>query len=196
MGVSQWTTLWSTAKKAYCCSKHSIFCAGAGYGHSVVKNSPGCELQRMKHQVVVWCFSQVVVRIVIPGRHLFLKNKYYNLDDFCCLPVGSNYVSHSTYYSPVHTGHVIYTHGDTLHGHSGYGYYTGGHSYSYGAGHSYGGHSIYGDGHFSHSGSFSYGHGQGFSSGGSCLDIHIEFPSVFFFFKKNVLSSFRAFCLH
>eukprot|EP00438_Fugacium_kawagutii_P032552 Skav201088 [mRNA] locus=scaffold2562:4245:16657:+ [translate_table: standard] len=32
MGVSQWTTSWSTHKKAYCCTKSSVFCGGAGYG--------------------------------------------------------------------------------------------------------------------------------------------------------------------
>jgi hypothetical protein len=65
-----------------------------------------------------------------------------------------------------------FTHADAYHGHAGYGYYTGDHSYSYGHGGSYGedGYSYgsYGHGHFSHGGSF--GHGHYSHHGGSCLD--------------------------
>lgn len=32
VGLSQWSIMWSGAKKAYCCSQHSIFCAGSGFG--------------------------------------------------------------------------------------------------------------------------------------------------------------------
>lgn len=104
VGLSQWTVLWSGAKKAYCCSKHSIFCGGAGF-----------------------------------GGHYDHSHSYVTYSD-----------------SP------HFTHADAYHGHAGYGYYTGDHSYSYGHGGSYGedGYSYdsYGHGHFSHGGSFGHGH--------------------------------------